>query len=474
MWPFRFTAILLMVVAVGIGGNEVVSPAQADTLLFDFEPPPDPNLQGWITGPGGLLTTSPTGATDGMRALSITTTNPATLGTYVNVAAVSIPDGDPELASQFAALEDMLDAGGERFELDMDVTYADALIPPTSFIALSLGLRVGNATNDTVYDLAVAGDGGGGVPNQSFRLSIPISTIPVNTLDNVLSVPGQLVPGASFAFTIGLDGDWATGPATIFIDRIRLRQLTPSPRLTLEVNQSTGEARIKNDPLLSGTTESITFDYYEIRSTLPLLSTDFNRDGTVNAADFTVWRDNLGLTDSATQADGDANDDGDVTLDDYDLWKAEFGQPSGGYGTSLSLDGWNSLDEQNIDAVDGTDAGEVAGDSILEGWDQSGSGSPANLSEAFLLGSSTLTTNEWFSLGNSFVPGAAQNLTFLYRTPSRPTLLRSGIVHYINGPGGGATGVPEPATFISACLAMILLGRQRTRLSTSTFFVRGE
>jgi hypothetical protein len=101
----------------------------------------------------------------------------------------------------------------------------------------------------------------------------------------------------------------------------------------------------------------------------------------------------------------------------------------------------------------------------LEGWDQSGSGSAANLSEAFLLGSSTLATNEWFSLGNSYVPGTAQNLTFLYRTPSRPTLLRSGIVHYSNGPGS-STGVPEPITFISACVAMILLGMQRMRLNS--------
>lgn len=51
---------------------------------------------------------------------------------------------------------------------------------------------------------------------------------------------------------------------------------------------------------------------------------DYNLDGTVNIADYTVWRDNLGATglDSFTGADGTG--DGAVTTDDYLVWKSNF------------------------------------------------------------------------------------------------------------------------------------------------------
>ncbi len=51
---------------------------------------------------------------------------------------------------------------------------------------------------------------------------------------------------------------------------------------------------------------------------------DFNRDGIVNAADYTVWRNSLGqeIT-SGTGADG--NVDGMVDEADYEVWKSHFG-----------------------------------------------------------------------------------------------------------------------------------------------------
>lgn len=48
---------------------------------------------------------------------------------------------------------------------------------------------------------------------------------------------------------------------------------------------------------------------------------DFNGDGFSNAADYTVWRDNLGLTGGAGILDGDATGDGNVTQDDYLAWR---------------------------------------------------------------------------------------------------------------------------------------------------------
>ncbi|WP_425395986.1 PEP-CTERM sorting domain-containing protein [Aeoliella sp.] len=57
---------------------------------------------------------------------------------------------------------------------------------------------------------------------------------------------------------------------------------------------------------------------------------DFNADGTVNLADYNVWRDSLGATGLAPYERGDATGDGNVTIEDYDVWKSRFGQSSSG------------------------------------------------------------------------------------------------------------------------------------------------
>jgi hypothetical protein len=50
---------------------------------------------------------------------------------------------------------------------------------------------------------------------------------------------------------------------------------------------------------------------------------DYNSDGFVNAADYTVWRDNLGATGIAPPGDGNGKDG--VTQLDYDNWAANYG-----------------------------------------------------------------------------------------------------------------------------------------------------
>ena len=60
---------------------------------------------------------------------------------------------------------------------------------------------------------------------------------------------------------------------------------------------------------------------------LPVLPGDYNFNGIVDAADYTVWRDTLGTTGVALPADG--NNDGQVNLDDYAFWKAHFGETAG-------------------------------------------------------------------------------------------------------------------------------------------------
>jgi hypothetical protein len=54
---------------------------------------------------------------------------------------------------------------------------------------------------------------------------------------------------------------------------------------------------------------------------------DYNHNGTVDAADYVVWRNTLGETGADLAADG--NGDDVIDADDYDLWRANFGQTAG-------------------------------------------------------------------------------------------------------------------------------------------------
>lgn len=54
---------------------------------------------------------------------------------------------------------------------------------------------------------------------------------------------------------------------------------------------------------------------------LAMLVGDFNRDGRVDAADYSVWRNALETQDPS----GDANNDGLVDSADYDLWRSRYG-----------------------------------------------------------------------------------------------------------------------------------------------------
>ncbi|QDU88760.1 hypothetical protein Pla175_21420 [Pirellulimonas nuda] len=56
---------------------------------------------------------------------------------------------------------------------------------------------------------------------------------------------------------------------------------------------------------------------------------DYNDDGAVNAADYTVWRDNLGAA-NEDALNGNGSGSGGVDAADYTLWKNEFGNGASG------------------------------------------------------------------------------------------------------------------------------------------------
>ena len=60
---------------------------------------------------------------------------------------------------------------------------------------------------------------------------------------------------------------------------------------------------------------------------------DYNGNGTVDATDYTVWRDTLGASVTAGQG-ADGNSNGTIDAGDYDFWRARFGNTVPGSGSS--------------------------------------------------------------------------------------------------------------------------------------------
>ncbi len=76
--------------------------------------------------------------------------------------------------------------------------------------------------------------------------------------------------------------------------------------------------------------ETNTIGFRVARVTPQTLPGDYNSDGNVDAADYTVWRDTLGSTeDLRANGDDTGASMGVIDAADYDVWKTNFGQPAG-------------------------------------------------------------------------------------------------------------------------------------------------
>ncbi len=77
------------------------------------------------------------------------------------------------------------------------------------------------------------------------------------------------------------------------------------------------------DPLAPAADLEVDFDNVRL-SFAPSLDGDFNFDGAIDAADYTVWRDTLGSTSILS---ADANQNGVVDSEDYLVWANNYGAP---------------------------------------------------------------------------------------------------------------------------------------------------
>lgn len=99
----------------------------------------------------------------------------------------------------------------------------------------------------------------------------------------------------------------------------------------------TSDFTVMNDWASSANSGSIWFgdNAYPYQYKVAALVGDYNGDGTVNAADYVVWRKQQGTTASGLAADG--NGDGTVGAADYNIWRANLGNSLSGSGTGSGL-----------------------------------------------------------------------------------------------------------------------------------------
>jgi hypothetical protein len=71
-------------------------------------------------------------------------------------------------------------------------------------------------------------------------------------------------------------------------------------------------------------------------ATSPVPTGDYNGNGVVDAADYTIWRGTLGQT-VTSGAGADGNGNGMIDSGDYDFWKSRFGNLTAGAGSGAAL-----------------------------------------------------------------------------------------------------------------------------------------
>jgi hypothetical protein len=136
---------------------------------------------------------------------------------------------------------------------------------------------------------------------QEFRARLRLSNDAVTSLDLTNSIAEQ-----SFVVT-GLSNEFTMFETTIALPNgVRSFDLT---FITGGANSATGTIYID--------------DISAALVTNPVLAGDYNDDGLVDAADYTVWRDTLGATGANLPADGDG--DQIIGPGDYQVWRTNFG-----------------------------------------------------------------------------------------------------------------------------------------------------
>lgn len=130
---------------------------------------------------------------------------------------------------------------------------------------------------------------------------------------NDVVIAGQWIDGGrdDFAFRPGTEFiEPQTVSAVLWNEIVFGPQQDFGPQVPTLINGTANRFTIQLDVLEKGVTE---------------FTGDFNGDGNIDAADYTVWRDAMA---SGEALAADANNDGDIDTLDYNIWRENFGAAS--------------------------------------------------------------------------------------------------------------------------------------------------
>ncbi len=206
----------------------------------------------------------------------------------------------------------------------------------------NLWFRFGNATFTQTggvvsIDALILGEGGGESTQSLYELRG--GSLNIAGRANIGKAPGGDDPFPNSDGKMVISGGTATFGDLLFgVDSTDVIELSGNGLLHIDqanYTESFATTDISLGYILGDNLEVSTIDvggvlYTQITS-FTALAGDFNGNGIVDAADYTVWRDNLGASDESSIAN---NGDGINGVDDgdYALWKSNFGDALGGSG----------------------------------------------------------------------------------------------------------------------------------------------
>jgi hypothetical protein len=277
----------------------------ADTL-FSWETPDNPattgideRYEGWTTGfqDGHVHSITSSGATDGTHALQIDRTgleNGFSWGSQFQISSDTNPD--PNITEIDSSIQSQIDdlvsriVSGDRVAFDVTATYNGDPFPDPEPANTAFAIHF------TDQDGIFYQKSGPTIHINQFPIGVPTTTTIQISLDEFVDT--------ATSKNLKIDG---------FVDG------TNYLRIGVATNTNGGFVyQIDNFCILTADTGGLAGDY--------------NGDGKVDAADYTVWRDNFGATDESS-LNGNGDGMNGVDAEDYALWKLHFGETATGSGS---------------------------------------------------------------------------------------------------------------------------------------------